>query len=243
MLDPKHTLITGYPKAGNTWLGVMISYAIRPEEMVTGNARMPNSRIFTHCIPRFNKVTTQTMKIQVPGLLRNKRVILLVRHPGDILVSLYMHNVYREKHILYAGSIDEMVHDKIFGLSKILKYYQWWRNNLHEPQSFSIVSYENLLKNPFPALKYILETIGIFAKDALIRKAIKFSKFRNMQNMEKSNFLNWPSLRQPSSIHKEGLKVRKGKVEQYKIAYRNKTIRYINNMVSHSMPSIYGYDL
>jgi len=241
ILDPKYSLVTGYPKAGNTWIGIMISYVIRPKEMIIGNVPMPNSRIFTHCIPRFNHVTTQAMKIQVPGLLRNKRVILLVRHPGDILVSLYMHNVYREKYVLYSGSIDEMVYDKTFGLSKIFAYYQWWQNNLHEPQSIYLVKYEDLLENPFPILKNMLKTIGIYVDDKLIQKAIKFSNFRHMQNMEKTNHLNWSSLHLPCSVHKNGLKVRKGKIGQYKIVYKSKTVDYINEMVNQHMLSTYGY--
>jgi len=242
-LDPKHHLITGYPKAGNTWLHVMISYILNPQEMKIGHARMPDTKIFTHCIPRFNQVKDNNMKIKVPGLLRDKKVILLVRHPGDILVSLYMHNRYREKTILYNGTINEMVIDPIYGLHKILKYYQWWIDNIHEPQTCYIIRYESLLANTYMTLAKALDYTDIDTDNQLIKQAIQFSTFKRMQHMERTNYLGWPSLHMPHTIRIEGRKVRKGTINQYKTVFNSETVNYIKTHVKSLMPSIYGYSL
>lgn len=239
-LDPKYCLVTGYPKAGNTWLAVMINHLVNPKEMTAGNARMPDTKIFTHCIPRFNHVTAKTMKIQVPGLLRNKNVVLLVRHPGDMLVSLYMHNVYREKVRLYNATLNDMVKDMRFGIEKILAYYQWWADNWNEPQSVCLLRYEDMLINPKKELSRAIQCLKIFATEVQVRNAVKFTTFRRMQNMEKTNHLGWPSLRASCTLHENGRKVRTGKAGSYLRLFNPETVAFIDQEVNR-MPRRYRY--
>ena len=236
-------LITGYPKTGNTWLHVMISYVMNPNAMIDGSAEPPSSNIFSHCLPGFNTEPYTDMCIAIPGDtgLSGKRVLLLVRHPGDTLVSLYMHNVYRERFPMYHETIDDMVYDDIYGLRKFMVYYEWWWKHRKESDIVCIIRYEDLLLHTYETFSEALYKLQMTVPSQTIHDAIEFGSFENMQKLEKTNFLNWPTLYQSHRKYKKARKVREGKIGQYKKMLQPETIAFIDSHVNHMFNKVYGY--
>jgi len=187
-------LFVGYPKVGNTWIQVMISYLMDPYAMINGTMQIPENTMFSHCMPLFHKESYSNMLIIIPGKLPEKHVILLVRHPGDILVSLYMHIIYRQSPYIYNGTIDNMVYDDTYGINKILKYYNWWQKHRKIPALIYLIRYEDLLADTFKTLKAIIKAIKLPTSRQNVYDAVKFGSFGNMQLMEKTNHLGWPTL-------------------------------------------------
>ena len=234
-------LITGYPKTGNTWLHVMISYVMNPNAMIDGTMKSPDNEMFSHCMPNFNKELYSQMTMFIPGDLPGKNIVLLIRHPGDTLMSLYMHNVYRERFPMYDGTIDEMVYDDIYGIQKFLLYYKFWWKSRKIPNLICVVRYEDLLKNVYETFYTMLNTIGIKVTEQTVRDAIEFGNFKNMQLLEKTNHLNWPTLYRSRHKIKKAFKVREGKFGRYRKLLKPETVEYIDsNIIKHLNPA-YGY--
>ena len=238
-------LITGYPKTGNTWLHVMFSYILNPNKMINGTAEPPDNQMFSHCMPGFNRESYPNISITVPGGLPGKRIILLIRHPGDTLVSLYMHNVYREQFPMYYGTIDEMVYDKIYGIKKLVVYYEWWWKYRDIPDIIYLIRYEDLLKNTYQIFLAALNAIKIIVPEQTIRDAVEFGNFENMQILEETNHLDWPTLWSkvywPRQRVKNSLKVREGKIGNYRKILKPETVEYIDKYVAENLRQEYGY--
>jgi len=232
-------LVTGYPKTGNTWFLVLMSYIMDPEKMISGNAPQPDNRMFSHCMPKYNTDTYKKTVIAFPHSV--DKVLLLIRHPGDTLISLYMHNVYRESPPLFNGTIDQMVHDPVYGLYKFFAYYQWWKHYKPFLKNFYLIRYENLLANPYKVFSKALHAVDIQKSKKVIEDAIEFGKFENMQKLEKINHLDWPTLRPAQKKTKKARKVREGKIGTYKKILRPETISFIENETKNRLSSMYHY--
>jgi len=232
-------LVTGYPKTGNTWMQVLMSYVMNPKAMIDGNAPKPNNRIFSHCMPRYNTDTYKKTLITFPSSV--DKTLLLIRHPGDILVSLYMHQVYRESPPMFNGTVDQIVHDPVYGLYKFLAYYDWWTHQKTLFKKFHLIRYEDLLADPYEIFSRALYSVNIRKSKKVIKDAIEFSKFENMQKLEKTNHLDWPTLHPAQKKTKKARKVREGKTGMYKKMLRPETISFIENKIENKLSPIYQY--
>lgn len=153
--------VVGYPKTGNTWFLMMLRRLLvkthdLPDEAIK---RVLFTRLWkwqawqavpdgvpvihaTHNMPCYNSETAAEMCLNLSPF-RDKKVILLIRDPKDLLVSLWFHNVYRNVPPLFNGSLAEMVHSDLYGLEKYLRYYQQWYENLNIPAETLLVRYED----------------------------------------------------------------------------------------------------
>ena len=104
--------IVSYPKAGRTWLRLMVARFLQvqhglnatPDELLSGKAfrtvKIPRIS-FTHdADEKFTAWNGKADDIRVTGQYTD--VVLLVRDPRDIMVSGYFHKVNREKRCRHA---------------------------------------------------------------------------------------------------------------------------------------------
>ena len=247
--------IVGYPKCGNTWVQVMVRKALvlayglpetamstvlnewRFRQLVTG---IPAIGI-THHMPRFNDESSRTMQLDF-SVFRHRKVVLLIRDPKDVLVSLYMHNVHRERVPLYQGDIGSMVMDEVYGLEKYLAYYTAWHANRGLPRALRLVRYEDLSQETAGVLKEMLEFLDLpNVTDELVRDVVAYGSFENMRKLETTNALQLPTLAAPQRTAEEAFKVRKGIVGDYVNHLSPETIRDIDRRVQAELPPFYGY--
>lgn len=247
--------VVGYPKCGNTWFHVMVRRALvkcfeLPDEeiaRVIRSWRWPPHPAgvpaigFTHHMPRFNSEPASAMRLDL-SLFRGQRVVLLIREPKDVLVSLYMHNVYREATPLYHGDIDSMVYDAVYGIDKYLRYYATWYAHRRLPEALLLVRYEDLQRQTASVLKEALQFLGMTAlSDDVLEDVIQFGSLENMRALEASNALGLAALAPPSRKHQDAFKVRTGLVGGYVDHLSPETVRYVDQRVEAELPPFYGY--
>ena len=253
--------VLGYPKTGNTWFAVMLRRILAklynlPEEGMTTALFSPRLLKWqswrrlppgvpvihaTHSMPCYNVETSDEMKLSMFHLKR-KKVILLIREPKDVLVSLWFHNVHRSSPPLFQGTLLEMIHDKIYGIEKYLHFYSSLYQHRESLGDLLLIRYEDHKRNPVKVVRDTANFIGIEnLTDSMIEDIISFSSFENMKKMEKADMFKTPSLSPPSSGMQDGFKVRKGKIGGYKEFLDGDTIRYIDNLVAKELPAFYGY--
>src|SRR3990172_11645288 len=75
-----------------------------------------------------------------------KKVIFLVQNVKDILVSFYFQVTKREGN--YTGNISDFIRSDLYGIKKILTFYNIWHENRTVPKEFLRFRYEDMHKNP-----------------------------------------------------------------------------------------------
>ncbi|MBU1863734.1 MAG: sulfotransferase domain-containing protein [Candidatus Omnitrophica bacterium] len=215
-----------YPKSGRTWLRVMVlQYFLlhfkefkNSFDMMKKDPRIPRL-IFTHdgagLSVRKKPLRYDELAVQ-RGRYARKKIIFIVRDPRDVLVSLYFQAVKRQK--IYAGTISEFIRDDKFGIKKILRFYDVWNETLceHEKDRCLIISYESMHQNTHDVLVSVVRFMGFEAVEHMIRDAVQYASFENMQQMEKnSEHASSKILVTGDRLDVESFKTRRGKVGGY----------------------------
>jgi hypothetical protein len=247
--------VVGYPKCGNTWFGLMVrkalalSYGIGNDALAGLISDWKVTRLVTgvpaigatHHMPRFNVEGAGDLCLDF-RVFRGRRVVLLIRDPRDVLVSLYMHNVHRAVPPAYHGSIDAMVRDDVYGIDKFLKYYSSWYAHRSVPGALMLLRYEDLSRAREQTLTAALRFLGLPGVDAdLVRRVADYGSFANMRKLEETNALGLPTLAPAVRPGAEAFKVRKGQVGGYRQYLSEETVRYVDGRVEAALPPFYGY--
>jgi hypothetical protein len=247
--------VVGYPKCGNTWFNLMLRKALTTayglDEAAIGRVltdwrfSRPFARVppigHTHHMPRFNVESFRDMTVDLK-MFTGKKVVLLIRDPKDALVSLYMHNVYRETTPLYAGDLDSMVYDDVYGIEKFVKYYAAWHQGRGLPRALMLLRYEDLSNDTHTIVGDALRFLGIpgVASD-LVREVVAYGRFENMRKLEKTNAVGIHSLAPAARPRAEAFQVRKGLIGDSVNYLKAETIEHIDERVKADLPAAFGY--
>lgn len=230
--------IVSFPKAGRTWLRVVLGKAIHSHYHISDpkliflstelsrKARLPLIYI-THDI-----AITPTYEHR-PLTARDyasKRVILLVRDIRDLLVSYYHQNTDRFHH--FYGSIADFVRNDEFGAARVATFYKMWHERQGKVKDFLLLRYEELHTDPHLSFGRAMAFIGISGLTKTeIDEALTFGSFGHMQKMELLG--NFPALAlQPiSGMHENARKTRKGKIGSYREELTEHDLNYVEETV------------
>lgn len=149
--------VVSYPKCGRTWIRLFFEYYGR----------------FTGDHPMDVIVYAHDDRYEI------KRRILLVRHPCDVMVSLYFHKKMRVK---MKASLSQLIRSKHI-LPTFNKLYENWSERIEGQQ---VVQYENLFD--ISSWFELVEFLNIPIDDEAIDKSFEKTKFKNVRkNMEEIN--------------------------------------------------------
>lgn len=227
-----------FPKAGRTWITTLISRvlqkkhgfsekcALKLEELSKIISELPRIRIMHDDNPHL-KSSEHIMKDK--NRFRDKKVILLIRDPRDIIVSLYFHQSRRKGRSNYRGSIRDFIFKYKGGFNSLITYYNVWASNRHIPRKFLVLKYEDFKLDAEKSLRKLIRFIGIKKiNNKEIIEAIEFASFDNMHKMEAENKFRVKRLRPGKVSDPESYKVRKGIVGGYKDYLSKKDISKLN---------------
>jgi hypothetical protein len=242
--------LISYPKCGRTWLRMLIGRAIfnhyglefqNPLEYVKQTAMksfLPRISI-THDDDPHLKSVDELIESKV--MYKDVKVILLVRDPRDVIVSLYFQKSKRDFN--YFGGLNDFLNEPVGSTDTIIKFYQIWATNQKVPKDFLLLRYEDIYDDTFTELKKVLDFIGMREiGGSAIDEAIEFSSFNNMHQMEKKNKLNTRSLSTKNSHDPEAFKTRSGQVGGFRKYFDEATTANLNHKFSWGIPELYGYD-
>ncbi len=175
MLDKLNPIrVIAYPKAGRTWLRVMLDLLNIHLIYLSGGVDYGPTLFNKDLDPNKSKY-------------KNKKVILLIRDPLDIVTSFYFQAIKREK--FFEGSISEFIKNENYGIKNILNFYNDWFKSKTIPKDFLLVRYEEIRNDTLTTLKKIINFLNVKnITEENMKKVIKFTEFENMQKLEKSGF-------------------------------------------------------
>jgi len=248
-----HAFILSYPKCGRTWLRFMLgryllgfesdANPLPVQEFSFAAPDFTNVQITHDDFPQwkhFSKVST------AKGIYSGKKVLLLVRDPRDVLVSNYFQVTLRGDaewaESAFDGSLSNFVRHHTGGLASIVAYYNVWARKRHVPRAFQLLTYEEMVANPFAALKQTVAFLDWPKRpDAHFYRVIDNARFDKMRALEASNRLDSKHLRPPPDGNPEGFKVRRGKVGGYRDYLSEADLAYINAFLAERLDPFYPY--
>src|SRR5262245_52295649 len=211
--------LVSYPKCGRTWLRVLLSRALEthygaPEVDYLGGAFLGGN---VPGAPRVRVTHDDDPHWKTPRGLdrrkrryRGKRVVLLVRDPRDVVVSMYFERSRRER--AYDGSLSAFLHESRGSLDTILAYYNVWARSRGIPSELLIVRYEDLRRDTERELGRLLDFLGVRGVSArTMGDAVRFASFESMREMESTGSLGSGRLRPRDPNDPESFKTRRGK--------------------------------
>jgi hypothetical protein len=252
-------VFASYGKSGRTWMRVMLSryyqqtYAL-PERILMGfenfhrmNAEVPRI-FFTHD----NYLRTFTGNTDSKKDFYTKKVVLLVRRPQDVAVSLFFQWKHRMRpgkmamnHYPPAGS-DISIYDFVMnpdcGVPRIIDFLNLWARELPSIDHLLMVRYEDMRVQPEKELQRIIKFLGMNPDDERIRETIEFSSVENLRKLEKENYFRRGSrLKAKDSGNPDSFKVRRAKVGGYRDYFDDEQVATIDELVNSRLSGVFGY--
>lgn len=230
-MNVKSFSLLGYPKCGNTWIHHVLWRAFGGHW---------NDIFHSHAMPNFNDRTWREARYDFSPHLENKTVVM-TRHLGDVLVSLWMHMTYRDFPPTFHGTIDDIVEDPVYGVMKYLRFHQLLAGLMEaDPKNFFVIRYTDIRKDDSVFLD-MFRFIG-FNNDMKISQAIGQSRFERMRGLEEHGAYNMPtlSMRPRASVTRDSFKVRKGLVGGYLNYFSDWNMDIIHDAM-REMPAVYGF--
>jgi Sulfotransferase domain len=264
--------VISFPKSGRTWLQVMLGeYITRCYGLDARNVMaLKEYTKRLEGVPRIRFAHDERPQWKMSHQLnrdksgyRDQRVVLLVRDPRDILVSLYFEKTKRvparrKDRPEFKGSIDEFVYYELGGIDSIIAFFNNWANSRNIPRDFKIVKYEDLRRDTRNTLIDMLSYLGLEpVNEHILEKVLELGDINKMRAREAESARGSHSLRrsdpqagdafetrafQPADpSDPESYKVRKGKVGGYVDYLENSEIEYLNRKISEELDPLFAY--
>ena len=239
-------LVVSYPKCGRTWLRLLMARALQEEyrlDVLTLELEQLTSMVpklprvyFTHEGEPY-KQSPDELEVSKRRYAR-KQVILLVRDPRDIVVSLYFHVTRRQR--AFTGSLAEFVTGRRGGFDTIIAFYNNWARQRALPKGLLLVRYEDLHRNAAGELRRVMDFLGVAVSDVSIEAAVRYATFENMRELEKKQHLDSYRLRPAKSDDPESFKTRRGKVGGFRDYLDAPTVADLSTRLERLDP-MFGY--
>jgi len=244
-LEAADVILLRYPKSGVTWVRMMIS-RVYARKLGLNIAHLIGSSEFERQAPSCPRVFVAMDNI---GLSREemtfrfgqKKVILLLRDPRDIVVSLYFHFCKRStvnERLAFGVPADlesmglfNFVMNPELGLTRIIDFEEFWRKTVeHRPGSL-ILNYEDLRSDAETGLASMMKLLGTDATAEEIAEAVAFSSFENMRKLEARQSYGAGLLKPGNAADTDSFKVRKGKIGGYRDYFSSAEVEAIDELM------------
>jgi Sulfotransferase domain len=251
-------VVIAHPKSGSTWLRFQLARAYQRKYQLPLSV-IPRIEIFhdlNPAIPRLHMAGYEYVKHVVarpaPGPeLAAKQVIFLIRHPLDVIVSLYFHiqkHALRERKLFnnwplsldgvsmmqFASSVD-------WGLSEAISFYNSCARHAAALDRVHFVKYEDMRHNPGEVLYGLLQ----FAEAPFTRheaiEAADFTSFDKLRAAEVKNTFNSTALRPGDPRDPDSFKVRRAKVHGYRDYFSPAEVERLESVVDERLDPSLGY--
>jgi hypothetical protein len=227
-----------HPKAGGTWLRVLVTrlyankYGLSSRRVVRTDELQRQLRTLPRFLSSSGYLSWERPfgeAITADPALREKKLILLARHPCDVAVSWHLQftkrtSPFKREMLLHQmrqpiergiGLWEFVTHPEI-GLPAIIEYYNFWHRNAEQLKNAFVVRYEDLRMHTADTLEQLGGFLGESFSDAAIEDALRFGSVENLRALERANYFRNRALRLRDAEDPRTLKVRRARVGGYR---------------------------
>jgi len=253
-------VLVAYAKSGRTWLSVMITHLAHqrfgtPLDQLVGSSAF--RRNYPH-LPQFfltadNFAPPSMSEQALLDLYKARKVILLVRDPRDIVVSLYYQLSKRSSPLTQAVfevpenlsqmNLFDFVRDERAGLPRVIAWLNRWQRLIAEiPESLTL-HYEHLRSDTPRDLDAVARLIGWDCSEAEIQAAVDFADFDKLKSLERRKFFQSGRMQPGDPGDPNSYKVRRGKVGGYREDFTPEQIAWMDQLTAERLTPALGYGL
>lgn len=253
-------VIVSYPKSGRTWLRVLLSryFQLRyriDESSVLGfdNFHLMDDRIPKILFTHDNYLRDYTGEGETRVSFRDKRMVLLVRSPQDVVTSSYFQWKFRtgeaKKKLNQLPphgaeiSMFDFAMTRTIGLPRIVGFLNEWSRELSGIREILVVRYEDLLADSEREFGRIIEFVDGPADRSLIGEVVDFASVSKSRSREAQSQLStrMGKLRPGEHANPDSYKVRRAKVGGYRNYFDDDELRRIDDYVRTHLEPGFGY--
>lgn len=244
--------LISFPKCGRTWLRLILGRVLQQYYAVDASHEQIlnlTSLAKLHAdIPHIEVTHCGSPHLQYPDDLRidpqrfdTKKVLLLVRDPRDVVVSLFHQRQKRDHN--YHGSLSDFIREPRGSLATIIRFYNLWAElAATKPGEVHIVSYEDLKTAGPLTIASALTHVGFpSCPSHIIDEAIDFASFDNMRHMERGQRISSARLRPADPADPNAWKTRRGKVGGYLDELGREEIEFVDATISAQLSPLFNY--
>lgn len=251
-------VLVAYAKSGRTWLSVMITHLAHQrfgtplDQLVGSSDFLRNYPDLTQFFLTADNFAPPSMSEQaLIDLYKARKVILLVRDPRDIVVSLYYQLSKRSSPLTQAvfevpENLSEMnlfdfVRDERAGLPRVIAWLNRWQRLIAEiPESLTL-HYEHLRSDTPGGLDAVARLIGWDCSAAEIQAAVDFADFDKLKSLERRKFFQSGRMQPGDPGDPNSYKVRRGKVGGYREDFTPEQIAWMDKLTAEQLAPALGY--
>jgi len=175
-----------------------------------------------------------------------KKVVLIARHPLDVLVSHW----FQERHQVADGTatgLEEFIDSPVFGIDKYFRFHALWRDQLSQIGGFHLLRYEDTKRDVEASFRGLLKFLGVEVDNEMLASAIDYASFDNMKRMEVSG--NVPKYGSSGLKvfatgdvnNEDSYHVRKGKVGGYRDYLDSEAVHLLQERIWQELGGWLGY--
>jgi len=242
-------VLISFPKCGRTWLRMMIGNAAQEyagkrmsnpidiDSLHRLDRLLPNIHVTHYGHP--DKKTPEEIDVG-PRKYAGKKVILLVREPKDVMVSLYFQKSRRERS--FEGTIGEFIRCRRGSIESFIKFYQMLYDDSSGMAGIHVVRYEDMLEDALAVLQRVLVFAGFpEIEPARLERAVEKSSFERMREAEGRGIYRIQALVPGDVADEESFKVRRGQSGGHRQYLNRDEIAYLDSRVPERFRSAFGY--
>ena len=254
-LDQADIVMLRYPKSGVTWLRVMITQIFRTR-LGLPPSHLIGSNEFEALAPSAPKAFIAMDNIGIPrdelkARCAGKAVVILLRDPRDVAVSLYFHFAKRSTPLermafgipadVERNGIFAFVMNESYGLPQIIDFMNYWSRALAEAPHAAVLRYEDLKADPDAGLRRVMDIVSPGTTPEEIGAAVQFAAFDKMKAMEAQGSFGVDILKATDASDQDSFKVRRGKVGGYVDYFSASELEAIEDLVQRRLDPELGY--
>lgn len=250
-------VLASHAKSGRTWLVALVSHVLHRTRGVPADELWDGAN-FHRLDPAIPTVFSthernepEAIRRRLPGLVRGKRLLLLVRDPRDVAVSWYHHHARRstartrERIGLPADmsrvDLAGFVSAEGYGLPSVLDFLERWTALARAHPRALVVRYEDLRARTADELARVMDFLGLPAPPEALDAAVAFASFEALKEKERAGFFRTEKLQARDPSDPASFKVRRGKVGGYRDELPAETVARLDRMVAERLDPGLGY--
>jgi hypothetical protein len=245
--------LVSFPKSGRTFVRVMLARLYQRQFGIDERALLPFAmlRRAPPEVPRLLLThdggamrTPQAMRINREAY-RGRKVAVLVRHPGDIIVSRYFHLKYRSNDPMRQRQgrlpLEDFIWIRKGGIPSIVKFLNNWAELARQRDGILLLRYEDFISDPEVTLQRLADFIGLNAHQAAIGDAVAFARFDNLKKLERESYFTSPKLGAGREGGDSSYKVRSGRSGGYRGQLGEEQQSRVEAYVAENLDPVFGY--
>ncbi len=251
-------VVIGHPKSGNTWMRFQLARVYQRkyglDETVIPNVEA--LRGLNAAIPQLHMGAYNYIRPLLAGPapapeLEGKAIVFMVRHPLDVMVSLYLHiqkHALRERKLINDWPLDlanvsmlDFALGSNWGLRPLIAFFNDSLRHRRRLERSMILPYETMRLQPVETLMAVTALAGGAVTLDEAEEATDFASFDNLRKAEVENRFRTTRLRAANPDDPDSFKVRRAKVEGFRDYFPESELRELAAIIERELDPELGY--